>query len=456
MDEVDGWLGGELDYAKLRGGTGPLVYPAGFLYIYAALRWLVGGGGRGPAAIAAAQWLFLGLYLAALAAVLRVYEFAAGRRGGSSGGSGGGGGSSGGGSSIIATTFGRTPPPWLALLLPLSKRLHSLYVLRLFNDCWSAALLWAALALLAERRWAAGIAAWSAAVSVKMNGLLWLPALGLLLLRNVGVARTAALLAGAGALQAALGAPFLLGPAPRAYLARAFELDRVFFHNWTVNWAFIPRAVFVSRGWALALLGAHLAALLALAHFSWSARTRGGLFGVLRAIAAREAAAWRGARGTPRGAFADAPAYIVHVLLAAQFAGVVFARTLHYQFYAWYAQSLPLLGWAAGLPAPALVAALGAIEWAFNVGDARGAGTPASSGALAAAHAVLLGGLVLFARPADGAAGGAEAEARAPRRAATPARAPSPAGGAAARGAARPAARRAGRATSRAGSRVRA
>lgn len=40
VEEVDGFLSGELDYANLRGGTGPLVYPAGFVYLFSAIRWL--------------------------------------------------------------------------------------------------------------------------------------------------------------------------------------------------------------------------------------------------------------------------------------------------------------------------------------------------------------------------------------------------------------------------------
>lgn len=38
MEEVEGYLSGELDYSNLKGNTGPLVYPAGFVYLFTALR----------------------------------------------------------------------------------------------------------------------------------------------------------------------------------------------------------------------------------------------------------------------------------------------------------------------------------------------------------------------------------------------------------------------------------
>lgn len=44
MQEVRGFLDGDLDYTHLKGDTGPLVYPAGFLYIFAGLYYLSSAG----------------------------------------------------------------------------------------------------------------------------------------------------------------------------------------------------------------------------------------------------------------------------------------------------------------------------------------------------------------------------------------------------------------------------
>ena len=44
MQEVQGFLDGDLNYTHLKGDTGPLVYPAGFIYIFAALHYISSAG----------------------------------------------------------------------------------------------------------------------------------------------------------------------------------------------------------------------------------------------------------------------------------------------------------------------------------------------------------------------------------------------------------------------------
>lgn len=118
---------GERDYKNLRGDTGPLVYPAGFVYVFSALRWLTGGGVR------AAQCVFAGLYLLTQAAVMALYIRA------------------------------RSLPPWALVTLCLSRRLHSIFLLRLFNDCWAMLLTYAATLLLQVGWGVGGIGPWIAA-----------------------------------------------------------------------------------------------------------------------------------------------------------------------------------------------------------------------------------------------------------------------------------------------------
>ena len=73
MQEVEGWaVGGRTDYLTLSGDTGPLVYPAGFLWLFRGLR-AATLGGRGRVSLAVAQALFAAAYLATQATVLAVY-----------------------------------------------------------------------------------------------------------------------------------------------------------------------------------------------------------------------------------------------------------------------------------------------------------------------------------------------------------------------------------------------
>ncbi|GMF34753.1 unnamed protein product [Phytophthora lilii] len=57
---------------------------------------------------------------------------------------------------------------------------------------------------------------------------------------------------------------------------------------------------------------------------------------------------------------------VVTSLFVINFAGIVFSRTLHYQFYSWYYPTLPYLLWCSDLPLLLKMAALLNNEYAFN------------------------------------------------------------------------------------------
>ena len=343
MQEVRGFLGGELNYHNLRGDTGPLVYPAGFVYVYSLLYFVTTNGTN----VLLGQLIFAAVYVANLAVVLLLYEL---------------------GGAVPYFAFGA---------LALSKRVHSLYMLRLFNDCVAVLLGYASTYLFCVGRWRVGCLFYSLAVSVKMNILLQAPGVLLvLLLGTAGLQETALCLGICAGVQLLLGLPFLASY-PVQYLSRAFELSRVFKYEWTVNLKFLDEQIFVSKQLSVLLLLLMLLALFMFARKYMAAvrqqARRDNIIGIGRL----------------------SPHFIISAIAVSNFIGVVFARTLHYQFYSWYFHMLPYLLWQTQLPVPLKLLLLLGVEYAFNVFPA----TAVSSLLLQACHVTLLVGLYLAETP---------------------------------------------------------
>ncbi|KAG0330803.1 dolichyl-P-Man:Man(5)GlcNAc(2)-PP-dolichol alpha-1,3-mannosyltransferase [Podila humilis] len=347
MQEVGGYLKGETDYMKLRGDTGPLVYPAGFVYIYSALYYATDLGKN----ILRGQWIFMGLYLITLGLVFAIYA------------------------------KDKTVPPYVLIFVCLSRRLHSIYVLRLFNDPVAMFFLYAAILAFLHRRWTLSSILFSVAVSIKMNILLFFPAFGFLIWQTQGIAGTILQLTIMTLVQILLSLPFTL-TYPESYLRKAFEFSRVFMYKWTVNWKFLDEDTFLSTELSKVLLAGHIFVLFAFVLMRWS-RSEGGIIAVIKKglISSKTMLSIHAQYMSPN--------HILTAIFTSNFIGIVFARSLHYQFYAWYSMTLPYLLWQTRLPIVVRVALLGVIEWSWNVFPA----TAASSQALLGSHFVILAGL---------------------------------------------------------------
>ncbi|XP_052896265.1 lethal(2)neighbour of tid protein 2 [Anopheles moucheti] len=379
MQECEGFLNGTTDYSLLRGDTGPLVYPAGFVYIYSALYFLTSHGTN----IRLAQYVFIGIYLLQLALVLRLY-----------------------------CKSRKIPPYVMAITIFTSYRIHSIYVLRLFNDPIAILFLYAALNAFIDGRWTLGSVMLSLGVSVKMNILLFAPAILLLYITNLGWLKTVLQLTVCGMIQLILGAPFLLTH-PWQYIKGSFDLGRVFEHKWTVNYRFLEPEIFESKVFHLALLGLHLTLLVAFAspcykYFQNYCRLRQLEIMLVPQIEAQNRAEKEKQKKAKKSQAQALPAskeqkdqekltddqekflksfekgikkmsgkqqqkvveraaeepatgnaatnkFSIHFdrstqlallpIFLSNFIGIVCARSLHYQFYVWYFHSLPYLTW---------------------------------------------------------------------------------------------------------------
>lgn len=204
------------------------MYPAGHVYIYTLLYYLTGRGQN----IRLAQYFFIAIYLLQMYFMLKIYSKSR-----------------------------KLPPYVLVFSAFTSYRIHSIYVLRLFNDPIAIVLFWAALNAHLDGKWTWGSVLLSFGVSVKMNVLLFAPAILLLYLINLGVRQTIKQLTVCALIQLLLGAPFLCTH-PIEYLRGSFNFGRVFEHKWTVNYRFLPVEFFVHKYFHIALLAVHVCLLI--------------------------------------------------------------------------------------------------------------------------------------------------------------------------------------------------
>ena len=350
MQEVKGVLNGTFDYTLLKGDTGPLVYPAGFVYIYIALYYATDHGQN----IRLAQYIFACLYISHLCLVFRIY-----------------------------VKSKKVPPYVLVLACCCSYRIHSIFVLRLFNDAVAMLLFYAAVNLFLDSKWSLASLLYSIAVSVKMNILLFAPPILLMYLTCLGLKGTLKQLAICASVQILLGVPFILTN-PIAYIRGAFDFGRVFLYEWTVNWRFLPEDIFTNPFFHVCLLALHITLLL---FFYSSALISLRSYSTLISI---EKKVRRQLSDHTETVNMDTASQLVLLpLFTANFIGVACSRSLHYQFYVWYFHSLPYLLWSTHFTSVSRLCILGIIELCWNTFPS----TYLSSIALHLCHIIILVGL---------------------------------------------------------------
>lgn len=248
-------------------------------------------------------------------------------------------------------------------MLILSKRLHSIFMLRLFNDAWAVFFFWVAIYAYQRRQWTLGTLVYSWALGIKMSLLLPLPAIGVVLFLGQGLKKSLGQAFWIFRIHVLIALPFLRTN-PMGYLSRAFEFSRKFLFKWTVNWRFLGEEQFLSKSFSISLIVEHVAVLLLFIGTRWLRPAETPLAPMIqKAIKFQE----------PLGKLQHAvsirisPNYILTTILSANAIGFVFARSLHYQFFAYIAWGTPFLLWRSGLHPVAQYAIWGAQEWAWNV-----------------------------------------------------------------------------------------
>lgn len=380
MQQIDLVNAGELDYSKIVGDTGPIVYPAGFVQVYQFIQWMTAGGVDIPTAQAFFGYFFTFTVL------------------------------------MTCTVYTMVPgfPPWPLYLLICSKRLISIHVLRLFNDCFTSSAMVGVILLLQQASFwyqnmgdfytwlfcAVAADLYSMAISVKMNALLYFPAFAVVVYFLVGenLFSFLSVLLVIPVIQVLIGWRFLLplywdegaNYIRWSYLKNAFNFQRKFLYEWTVNWRFVPEEVFSSDSFSNALLVGHVSVLVVFAITRFlSPRLTGKSLGALVKDGLLRPFSSTVSSSNLLLNHETGPKLVLLIFSTTNLIGVLFARSLHYQFLAWYAWLLPFMLYASGVPPLAGILLFAIHEWCWNVYPS----TNASSGVLVVTLAFIVIGV---------------------------------------------------------------
>ncbi|KAJ1517575.1 dolichyl-P-Man:Man(5)GlcNAc(2)-PP-dolichol alpha-1,3-mannosyltransferase [Coelomomyces lativittatus] len=237
---------------------------------------------------------------------------------------------------------------------------------------------------------------YSLALSVKMNILLYAPSFFYLLILNLTPLELMYQVMIMVSVQVSLAFPFLQSY-PKEYLGNAFNFSRRFLYEWSVNWQFLSPTTFSSAFFSTMLIFTWCLGTFLLVHL-WTQHHHPQNKGLRHVLVP-----WLQRFFHPRSSSSLSQenkgilpglseAHQVYLIFLSHLWGILTSRSLHYQFYSWYAFTVPFLAFK--LPYPWVLGTflISSIEYAWNVYPPN----PFSSKVLFGSHLMLFFGGVLF------------------------------------------------------------
>ena len=206
-----------------------------------------------------------------------------------------------------------------------------------------------------------GSLAYSVAISIKMSVLLAAPGVALVLLQALPGSRAINMTFIMMQVQMLLAIPFL-SVNSKSYFSRAFDLSRQFLFKWTVNWRFLSEETFLSKRFSIALLVLNLTILSFFAFTRWTMPSNASFPDLIRRTL--KSLFPKGQQQILLNVNAD---FILTTILTSLMIGLLCARSLHYQFFAYISWSTPFLLWKSRMPGYLVYAVWGLQEVAWNV-----------------------------------------------------------------------------------------